>query len=464
VVSDGPYPETKEVIGGFVVIDAASREEALAWAAKIAAACRCAQEVREIMPDPEIEAMLAHVRRCCALRFAADGTSDMPTAFLAALARHCFFNGYAFALADDERALARRLQGEARTKRDVVLAALYQPLAALLRSEWASDLADPDVGQLIREQIVEPARERDIAQSIVAITPIDGDVSQAVREMYEENPYPRWSTIAQPIPSTIDALAGRLRPDRPTVATVGRGAMLVAGCGTGHHSLQMALAFPDLDVLAVDLSRRSLAYAMRMTEQLGVTNITYRQADLLKLPTLGRRFAMIACGGVLHHLKDPMSGFRALIGVLADDGLMSIALYSETARAPVNAARRYLASLDLPGGNEGIRRARQAIMALPAGDPCRDVMRFADFFTIDGCRDLLFHVQEHQFTIPRIGQSLDALGLRLLEFETSAAVRSRFVEMFPGRDPRADLGAWHEFEQRYPAAFTGMYAFWCSRK
>lgn len=64
-VTDGPYPETKEVIGGFVVVDVASREEALAWAAKIAAACRCAQEVRELLPDPETEAMLrqAEARR-----------------------------------------------------------------------------------------------------------------------------------------------------------------------------------------------------------------------------------------------------------------------------------------------------------------------------------------------------------------------------------------------------------------
>ena len=51
-VTDGPYPETKEVIGGFAVIDVPAREEALEWAAKIAAACRCAQEVREILPEP----------------------------------------------------------------------------------------------------------------------------------------------------------------------------------------------------------------------------------------------------------------------------------------------------------------------------------------------------------------------------------------------------------------------------
>jgi hypothetical protein len=52
MVTDGPFPETKEVIGGFSVVDVASREEALEWAAKIAVACRCAQEVREILPEP----------------------------------------------------------------------------------------------------------------------------------------------------------------------------------------------------------------------------------------------------------------------------------------------------------------------------------------------------------------------------------------------------------------------------
>jgi hypothetical protein len=51
-VTDGPYPETKAVMGGFSIIDVPSHEEALEWAAKIAVACRCAQEVREIMFDP----------------------------------------------------------------------------------------------------------------------------------------------------------------------------------------------------------------------------------------------------------------------------------------------------------------------------------------------------------------------------------------------------------------------------
>jgi hypothetical protein len=57
-VTDGPYPETKEVIGGLTVVDVPSREEALKWAAKIAVACRCAQEVRTFMPDPIVDELL----------------------------------------------------------------------------------------------------------------------------------------------------------------------------------------------------------------------------------------------------------------------------------------------------------------------------------------------------------------------------------------------------------------------
>jgi hypothetical protein len=54
-VTDGPYPESKEHLGGFAVVDVPSREAALEWAAKLAAACRCAQQVFEVMPEPNAE-------------------------------------------------------------------------------------------------------------------------------------------------------------------------------------------------------------------------------------------------------------------------------------------------------------------------------------------------------------------------------------------------------------------------
>ena len=51
-VTDELYPQTRELSGGFTVIDVPTRDEAYAWAAKVAVACRCAQEVREFGDDP----------------------------------------------------------------------------------------------------------------------------------------------------------------------------------------------------------------------------------------------------------------------------------------------------------------------------------------------------------------------------------------------------------------------------
>jgi len=53
-ITEGPFLEAKAVVGGFSIVDVPSRTEALEWAAKIAVACRCAQEVREIGDDPEV--------------------------------------------------------------------------------------------------------------------------------------------------------------------------------------------------------------------------------------------------------------------------------------------------------------------------------------------------------------------------------------------------------------------------
>jgi len=50
------------------------------------------------------------------------------------------------------------------------------------------------------------------------------------------------------------------------------------------------------------------------------------------------------------------------------------------------------------------------VMAADPGDPLREAMRLDDFFSLSECRDLLFHVQEHRFTIPQSGDALDALG------------------------------------------------------
>lgn len=52
-VTNETYPQTKEFNGGFCVLELPSRAAAIEWAAKIAQACRCSQELREFQYDPE---------------------------------------------------------------------------------------------------------------------------------------------------------------------------------------------------------------------------------------------------------------------------------------------------------------------------------------------------------------------------------------------------------------------------
>ena len=52
-VTNDTYPQTKVLDGGFTVLELPSREDAEKWAAKIAKACRCAQELRQFQYDPE---------------------------------------------------------------------------------------------------------------------------------------------------------------------------------------------------------------------------------------------------------------------------------------------------------------------------------------------------------------------------------------------------------------------------
>jgi tetratricopeptide (TPR) repeat protein/SAM-dependent methyltransferase len=435
--------------------------------------------------DTEIEAVLEHMRRHIVLRSGvvsglAVADPDIPAEFLCAIARQCFFSEYALFADESELqrvvSLREALQGALREananpralERSLATSALYDPLHTLKgcerllgypKGEW-SDAFRP----IVEEQIENRKREQEIAARLTSITAIDDETSVAVRAQYEENPYPLWVSAQSPGPETIEALSGRLRPGQEVRVRPRPVPILVAGCGTGHHSVQVARAYPDSEILAVDLSLASLAYAARMTARLGIYNITYRQADILKLDKLDRRFAVVECGGVLHHLDDPMAGWRALVTLLESDGLMKIALYSEKARSSVRAARQFIRSMNFPPTPDGIRHCRHVIAALPDGHPARKIMTFTDFFTVGEFRDLAMHVQEHQFTLSHIAECLDQLGLQFLGLECAETTRRRFKEMFPDRDADINLEAWDQFENVYPETFRGMYPFWCCRK
>src|SRR5580704_15308453 len=133
-----------------------------------------------------------------------------------------------------------------------------------------------------------------------------------------------------------------------------------------------------------------------------LANVTYMQADILKLGAIGRSFDVIEASGVLHHLRDPAEGWRILLSLLRPGGLMNVGLYSAPARSDVRAARAFIAERGFDRTADDIRNCRQEMLAFADGTPLRNIAKFPDFFTTSECRDLLFHVQEHQMTIPEI--------------------------------------------------------------
>ena len=242
--------------------------------------------------------------------------------------------------------------------------------------------------------------------------------------------------------------------------------ILVAGCGTGQHALVIATKFSNARVLAVDLSLNSLSYALRKTKELGLSNIEYAQADIMELGDLGRQFDLIECVGVLHHLGDPLAGWRVLVDLLRPGGLMMIGLYSETARQHIIGGRSLIAEKGYTTSPEDIRRCRQDIIAMSedGNSKMAGIHNSTDFFSLSECRDMLFHVQEHRFTLPQVEDALLDLKLKFLGFEldNQKAMR-KFRNSHLSKPALISLSLWHKFELENPSTFGAMYQFWCKK-
>ena len=239
--------------------------------------------------------------------------------------------------------------------------------------------------------------------------------------------------------------------------------ILVAGCGTGQQSIRTSQQFPKARILAIDLSRSSLAYAIRRTRELNVSSIEYAQADLLKLSALGRQFDVIMAGGVLHHLADPWTGWRTLLSLLRPGGFMFLGLYSKTARRDVVRLRKSIAEQGYGSTADEIRRCRQDLMNLGNGVGSADG-RPSDLFTISGCRDLLFHVQEHCVTPTEIERFLQENNMAFLGFDIAAEVLQSYRLRFPRDRAATNLAQWQVFENENPDTFVGMYQFWIQKR
>ncbi|MFM9913353.1 MAG: tetratricopeptide repeat protein [Methylophilaceae bacterium] len=390
--------------------------------------------------------------------------------FHCALARQCFINEYIFYCDKTELQCANALKVKIESALImtapvsplwIAAVASYFPLHALANAiklcdtTWASP-----VQNLLQQQIEEPLQELSYADLVTRLTLVNDSVSQLVQQQYEENPYPRWVKYAAqraktPLANYLHEMFPRaglnLTRDNTQID------YLVAGCGTGHQVIDVAQSFYASRIVAVDLSLKSLCYATRKTKELSITSIEYAQADIMELASTGWTFDVIESVGVLHHMADPLAGWRVLTSMLRPGGFMKLGFYSETARRNLNLRKEGISS------TEDIRELRQALMLNATDKQYADIIAMRDFYGASECRDLLFHVREHRFNLIQIKEILAELGLTLCGFQLSAQYIKQYQVRFPEDASRNNLDFWNIFEQENPYTFIGMYQFWVQK-
>ena len=309
--------------------------------------------------------------------------------------------------------------------------------------------------------------EAQILETIAILTPIDDHVSNEVRRQYDENPYPRWFDAPNVEPHTPAQMLQELFPHFVPSKTIEVGCpILIAGCGSGWHAALIATLYPDSKITAIDLSRTNLAYAIRRTNELNIKNVEFAQADILALSSLSTTFPYLESVGVLHHLSNPMAGWKTLTELLQVNGIMHIGLYSKLAREKLDDAARLVDIGNYASNPDDIRRFRNEVFAIESKpENIQQLMRNREFYAMSSCRDLLFHAQEHRFSIPQIQESLAELNLEFIGFQLSSVTSANlYLEKFPDDRGMSNLDNWHHLEQAHPETFNGMYDFYCRKK
>ena len=388
--------------------------------------------------------------------------------FIISLAEQSFLNEYLFFQSEQEILLIRDLEKKIIKNTEVseieiAILASYMPLLASegiknkLSNYTSKNFLFED---LIKMQIREPIEELKYKNSIKSIKPITDKVSKKVRDQYEENPYPRWRYANKSVTANfILHLNDDIRPNNikfnnkflnPNI--------LIAGCGTGQQ-LVNAIGYQNSKILGVDLSLASLAYAKRKIEEIGIKNIELLQGDILHLKDLNEKFDVIECGGVLHHMSEPLKGLKILLDLLEPHGFLKLGLYSEIARKHIIKIRNYIKKNNYKNTLKDIRNCRESILNQNDDKELHKIVYNNDFYSTSNTRDLIFHVQEHRFTIPEIENIIKRFNLEFLGF-ANPFFKKKYLQTFPDDKKNLSLDNWSKFEIENSDTFKGMYQFW----
>ena len=395
-----------------------------------------------------------------------------------ALSYQSFRNEYLWSATYDESELVKELEASVLhavernseiEEFDLYRLGSYKPLYQINDLvNWAKGAVRDASGpkhDAIQTLVLDHSLESDIAAKLTAVTPIDDEVSQVVQSQYDENPYPRWDSVPITRPHYYSQVILReIAPNRPQLlSTAENPSVLIAGCGTGKHAITSALRYHKSNVLAIDLSRVSLAFAVRKANEMQISNLKFAQGDVLNLDGIDKQFDIIECSGVLHHMRDPEAGLTSLLKVLKPHGLLKLGVYSQRAREFIGRLRELFADKEFDLSLEGVQSFRKIL--LQDQDPdLRVIQKIEDFYSTSTFRDMIFDYHEHCFTPLQVETLLENFDLDFLGFVFSdKKTKAVYANEFPDDPNCISLENWDSFERARPITFTNMLQFWCRK-
>ncbi len=427
--------------------------------------------------DPSFERLLTSARRVLLLQTLPERFEDKALiGFVIALIRQCLTNEYVFVAEPDElHAIAGMTLdpaslsgGAANASRHLLLRLLYTSPSHAVGGELTAaechSIRPRALGELLAGWLDEAARLKTLAETIPSIGRIEDVTSKKVARQYEAHPYPRWDSLQMPREGSAKTSLERFFEPATLAFLDAPFKILIAGAGTGQHALAAASRYgPLADVLAIDLSRQSLAYAKAKADDFGVKNVRFAQADLLDIGGSGEGpFDVIEAVGVLHHMAEPFRGWSALAGILRPGGIMLTGLYSAIARKNIAALR---SEAGFPGpacGDEQARGYRRSLMDRDDEDAA--ILRFShDFYALSEFRDLVLHEHERPVFLSEIESFMVQNGLAFRGFHLPGPIMRGFLKRFPADRWPGALANWAAFEENRPRIFDAMYRFWCEK-
>ena len=429
-----------------------------------------------IFCSPLWEKVLGNIRKNILLNYSdKDKISNSIFNFIIGLGSQCFLNEYVYYISTEEKDKLKELKKIINNNKNqdykLAIISCYQSLSSINDEIINLNTYIPnkkELNNLLNLQFKEINAEKKISKGIKKIGNIKDSTSKEVKNQYELNPYPRWrynsyakenklnflSVINSEIsPNTIKPNSVQLTNKKINI--------LIAGCGTGIQIIE-ASRYSNCEITAIDLSNSSISYAKRKVDEYGLKNINFIEMDLLELTSLNKRFDLIECSGVLHHMNEPSKGLSNLFDVLEPEGFLKLGLYSKYAREEILKARKLIKEKDIKPNIDGIRNFRNDLLNGEIKE-VNEISNWSDFYSTSMCRDLCFHTHENCYTLIEIKNMLKVSNLEFLGFTLSKEIRDKYQIDNKDKDSLKNLELWDKFEKLNPNSFREMYQFW-SRK